>query len=81
MAKRKKPKTLWAQLCDAMLVANDRKAAEAVAAKMVGDERKQAERWLYGPTAAQKRESAERQRAINATTEAEIRTHCQTEGL
>jgi hypothetical protein len=38
-------------------------------------------RHLLPPTAKQRRESAERQRAINSVTEAEIRRHCQFAGL
>jgi hypothetical protein len=43
--------------------------------------RKAALRHLSPPTAKHRRESAERQRAINSVTATEIRIHCQFAGL
>jgi hypothetical protein len=52
----------------------------AIARKMTGTDHAAAMRVL-NPTKRQRQESAQRQAAINATTRAEIDTHCQLTGL
>jgi hypothetical protein len=61
--------------------AKGRQAAAKLLPRMKGADYEAARRFIHGPTAAQRRESAERQRAIANVTETEIRRHCQFGGL
>lgn len=81
MARKQNKPVTWGQFADAMLDGK-RQEAESLFARMTDAQMiENARRWLYGPTAKQRQESRERQRAINATTQAEINRHCQFDGL
>lgn len=71
---------MWGKFAKAML-AGKTDVAKKIFTAMVGEERIAARRWLFGPTAAERKESSARQAAISRVTRREIIENCQIYAL